>query len=268
MQEFISAEYVADATTRELRPVEGIDRCPWSREGTACAISKHSWRSRKTGPGFPVRILRCETHSRFFTVYPLGFTPYARQRLTQPWSAAARRAELFSRWDLTVFEAAVCAAEGKISLRDVVHGDPVETRYPTQRRRVERAGRLLGLSAETDERVAEVVAQSLWTSGLDHQAARSAFSGARTLYERGAAVVSMLRMLPTAGALEARLLGAGFLVGLWGRPALWDARTSIRTFPPFTAPSARPARSPPEDPTKSSLPDARSVSLLSRPRAR
>jgi hypothetical protein len=206
-----------------------------------------------------VRILRCGTHARYFTVYPLGFTPYARQGLA-PLSAAAGTEvteAVSARWAPTVFEAAVRAAEGELGLHDVVHGDPVDARYPTQRRRVERAGRLLGLSTETDERVAEVVAQSLTTPGLDHQAARSAFSGARTLRERGMAIVSMLRVLPTAGAIEARLLGAGFLVGLWGRPALWDARTSTRAFPPFAAPSARPARSPPEDPTKTSLPATR-----------
>jgi hypothetical protein len=271
-REFLSADYVEDAAQRRLRPVEGIDRCPWSLDARRCIISKHNWRSRKTGPGFPVRILRCVTHSRYFTVYPVGFTPYARQRLS-PLSSAVRTEtaapEAVSRqWDRTVFEAAVRAAEGKLGLRDVVHGDPVELRYPAQRRRIERAGHLLGLSAETDERIAEVVAQSLTTPGLDHQAARRAFSRAATLRERGVVIVSMLRVLPTAGAIEARLLGAGFLVGLWGRPALWDARTSSRTFPPFAAPSALPPRSPPEDPTRISLPGTRSVSLLSRSRAK
>lgn len=272
MREFLSADYVEDAAQRRLRPVAGIDRCPLSLDGDACSVSGHSWRSRKTGPGFPVRILRCVTHSRYFTVYPQGFTPYARQRLA-PLSSAVRTETdapeaVLSQWDRTVFEAAVRAAGGKLGLHEVVHGDPVEARYATQRRRIERAGRLLGLSAEIDERVAEVVAQSLTTPGLDHQAARRVFSRAGTLRGRGAAIVSMLRVLPTAGALNARLLGAGFLVGLWGRPALWDARTSSRTFPHFAAPSARAARSPPENPTRISLPDTRSVSLLSRPRAR
>jgi hypothetical protein len=92
--------------------------------------------------------------------------------------------------------------------------------------------------------VAEVVAQSLGLLGLDHQAGRQAFSHAHTRCGQGTAIVSMLHVLPTAGALETRLLGAGFLVGLWGRPALWDARNSSRTFPPFAAPSA-PPRGPP-----------------------
>ena len=244
---FLSTDYVADAKEARLRPVEGIDRCPRAVEGI-CAISKHAWRSRKTGPGFPLRILQCRTHPHYFTVYPLGFTPYARQALA-PLASAVRAAAsgspaISSPWDRTVFEAAVRAAEGKLGLRDVIHGDPVEARYVTGRRRTQRAGLLLGLAAQTDERVAEVVAQSLGLLGLDHQAGRRAFSRAHTRCDQGTAIVSMLHVLPTTGALETRLLGAGFLVGLWGRPALWDARTSSRTFPPFAAPSA-PPRGPP-----------------------
>lgn len=245
---FLSADYVADAKEERLRPVEGIDRCARAVESGCCAISKHAWRRRKTGPGFPLRVLECRTHPHYFTVYPLGFTPYARQALAPLAStvraAASESAAISSPWDRTVFEAAFRAAEGKLGLRDVIHGDPVESRYATGRRRTQRAGFLLGLAAETDERVAEVVAQSLSLLGLDHRAARQAFSHARTRREQGAAIISTLHVLPTAGALEPRLLGAGFLVGLWGRPALWDARTSSRTFPPFAAP-ALPVRGPP-----------------------
>ena len=227
--------------------MEGIDRCARAVE-SICAISKHAWRSRKTGPGFPLRILQCRTHPHYFTVYPLGFTPYARQALAPlavaVRTAASESAAISSPWDRTVFEAAVRAAEGTLGLRDVIHGDPVEPRYATGRRRTQRAGLLLGLAAQTDERVAEVVAQSLGLLGLDHQAGRQAFSHARTRHSQGTAIVSMLQVLPTAGALGSRLLGAGFLVGLWGRPALWDARTSSRTFPPFAAPSV-PPRGPP-----------------------
>ena len=246
---FLSTDYVKDEAEARLRPVEGIDRCAKAAEGERCAISKHDWRSRKTGPSFPIRILRCRTHAHHFTVYPSGFTPYSRQRLA-PIATAVRLdttegAALSREWDGTVFEAAFHAAEGKLGLREVVHGDPVEPRYVTQRRRIERAGLLLGLSAETDERVAEVVAQSLRLLGLDHQRTRQAFSRARTLCVRGAVIVSMLQVMPLAGALETRLLGAGFLVGLWGRPALWDARASCRTFPPCATPPALPPRGPP-----------------------
>lgn len=236
---FLSCDYVVDEEAARLRPVEGIDSCARGAEAERCAISKHSWRSRKTGPGFPVRILRCRNHAHYFTVYPTGYTPHSRQRLAP--MAATRGGQ----WDGTVFEAAAGAAAGKLGLREVVYGDPVEPRYATERRRIARAALLLGLAAEADERLAQIVAHSLGLIGLDHQRARQAFAGAQTLCARGAVIVSTLDAMPLGGALDARLLGAGFLVGLWGRPALWDARTSSRTFPPCVRPPALPARGPP-----------------------
>ena len=245
---FLSSDYVVEEKTARLRPVEGIDSCARSVEGERCAISKHRWRSRKTGPAFPLRILRCRTHPHYFTVYPTGHTPHSRQRLTpiaSPPVAPTEQAAAGEQWEGTVFEAAVGAASGKLGLREVIHGDPIEPRYATQRHRIGRAGLLLALAAETGERVAEVVAQTLKLLGLEHQSARQAFSRSRTLAARGAVIVSVLQVMPLTGALDTRLLGAGFLVGLWGRPALWDAHTSSRTFPPCARPPAVPARSPP-----------------------
>lgn len=245
---FLCCDYVADEKTARLRPVEGIASCARGVAAERCAISKHSWRSRKTGPAFPLRILRCRTHAHYFTVYPTGYTPHGRQRLTpmaSPAVAPTEQAALAGQWEGTVFEAAVGAAAGKLGLREVIHGDPVEPRYVTQRRRIARTGLLLALAAEIGERVAEVVAQSLKLLGLQHQSARQAFSRARTMAARGAVIVSVLQAMPLTGALDARLLAAGFLAGLWGRPALWDARTSSRTFPPCARPPALPARSPP-----------------------
>lgn len=245
---FLCCDYVVDEKTARLRPVEGIDSCTRGVAAERCAISKHRWRSRKTGPGFPLRILRCRTHAHYFTVYPTGYTPHSRQRLAPIASTAVasiEHAAAGGQWEGTVFEAAVGAAAGKLGLREVIHGDPVEPRYGTQRRRIGRAGLLLALAAETGERVAEVVAQSLKLLGLEHQRARQAFSRARTLVARGAVIVSVLQVMPLTGALDTRLLAAGFLVGLWGRPALWDAHTSSRTFPPSARPPALPARSPP-----------------------
>ena len=242
---FLCCDYVVDQKTARLRPVEGIASCARCVTAERCAISKHSWRSRKTGPSFPLRILRCRTHAHYFTVYPTGYTPHGRQRLSPIASTAvAPNAAPGGQWEGTVFEAAVGAAAGKLGLREVIHGDPVEPRYATQRRRIGRAGLLLALAAETGERVAEVVAQSLKLLGLEHQSARQAFTRARTLAARGAVIVSVLQVTPLTGTLDTRLLAAGFLVGLWGRPALWDARTSSRTFPSFAALSA-PPRGPP-----------------------
>jgi len=243
---FLCAPYVA-AEDGGLRPVRGIDRCPQAGE-QSCRLAKRGWRRRKTGPAFPVQVVRCRTHGAYFTVYPQGHTPYGRQRLTPAGAAVDSGAadDVKNRWAGTIFEAAVQAAAGMIGVRDAGFEDgPSLPRHSTQRRRVSSAARLLALSLEIDERLADAVSQVLDLPGLDHRQARTEFASAAQLRERGRVIVSVLERMPLAGALEQRLLCSGFLVGLWGRPVLWDARTSRRVFPPCgTTPWISP-RSPP-----------------------
>ena len=47
----------------------------------ACHIYFDHDRDRKTGPDFPLRVARCVTHKKGFTIYPPGYAPYGRQRL-------------------------------------------------------------------------------------------------------------------------------------------------------------------------------------------
>jgi hypothetical protein len=192
----------------------------------------HAQRERKTGPRFVLAQLRCRTHGRYFTVYPLGFTPFARQRIVpgehlrsgEP--VAARE-----RWAGTVFEAATGGAAGELGVRDAGYdGEQPRPRHSTVRRRIAAAGRLLGLAPELDDREAEWVAQVLDIPGLDHARARGAVQVAG-LRERAAAIVSVLDRMPLTGAVERRLLCAGAHVGLWDRAGIWDAKTCRLLFP-------------------------------------
>jgi len=61
--------------------VEGIERCPRSAVGELCRLVRHSFRDRKTGPRFALRILFCATHGCHFTVYPPGHVPYGREAM-------------------------------------------------------------------------------------------------------------------------------------------------------------------------------------------
>lgn len=72
---FVCAEYVEEEGRR--RPI-GVKECP---VGEGCQIGPHSTRERKTGPDFGLRIFKCSVHDRYFTVYPPGYVPYARQRI-------------------------------------------------------------------------------------------------------------------------------------------------------------------------------------------
>ncbi len=75
---FLCAPYVTGGGGHP-RPVEGIERCPLAAVGETCKLEKHSFRDRKTGPRFALRILYCATHGQHFTVYPPGHVPYGRQ---------------------------------------------------------------------------------------------------------------------------------------------------------------------------------------------
>ncbi len=89
------------------RPVKGIERCPLAAAGETCKLARHSFRDRKTGPRFALRILYCATHGRHFTVYPPGHVPYGREAVapvdeggriaTPEQEAACWQATLFRR---------------------------------------------------------------------------------------------------------------------------------------------------------------------------
>ena len=77
-ESFLCAPYVADENGK-FQPTEKITQCPWAKGAEPCRMRKHSFRGRKTGPGIPIRILRCKSHGQYFTVYPMGHVPYGRQ---------------------------------------------------------------------------------------------------------------------------------------------------------------------------------------------
>jgi len=124
-----------------------------------------------------------------------------------------------------------------------VLGDPVAPRYATQRRWLERAGRILGLSHAVEGRLAERIAEELDVMGLEHRSTRRRFLAARSLQQRGAAVASELSQLALAPGLWLRLLASGFLGGAWAFPWLFSPRVG-RRLSLFSA-AGRAARGPP-----------------------
>lgn len=64
-----------------MRPLGKVTQCPFAAAGEECRTYRDGFRSRKTGPCFPIQIMGCRVHKRGFTVYPMGFDPYGRVRL-------------------------------------------------------------------------------------------------------------------------------------------------------------------------------------------
>ena len=80
-------------------------------------------RERKTGPEFPLTVLRCGAHDRCaFTLYPPGHVPYGRQRIAPvaPDGGAVRSEgdDALEVFCSTAFCAALDAAAGRPWPRD------------------------------------------------------------------------------------------------------------------------------------------------------
>jgi len=58
----------------------GADGC---KDGQNCDVTIHRERKRKHPKNLTVLEMYCATHKLFFTVYPVGYTPYGRQQLVE-----------------------------------------------------------------------------------------------------------------------------------------------------------------------------------------
>ena len=128
------------------------------------------------------------------------------------------------------FEAAVEASNGRLWLKEPL-GECQPANYTTQRRRVERAGRVLGLAAGVCASEAEQISELLGVDGVEHDQARRRYIAADGLRQRGEAVHSVVRRLAVNDGLWVRLLGAGFVAGVWATPWLWQPQANRRLSP-------------------------------------
>ena len=122
------------------------------------------------------------------------------------------------------------ASRGQLWLKEPL-GECQPATYSTQRRRVERAGRVLGLASGVCEPEAEQIRELLGVDGVEHDQARRVNIAAHGLRQRGEAVQSVLRRLPVDDDLWVRLLGAGFVAGVWATSWLWQPQLNRRLSP-------------------------------------
>lgn len=209
--------------------VEIPPRCPWWEEGLdACDVVKNGWRCRDTGPCHPLRRVKCH-HGPGYTLYPPGHYPHGRAPAT-PVSACGEIVRVGDggeeeapgklAWYRTLFVAVLDAARGVSWNRESPADDPRRRR--TQRRHIAMAAALLGLAAEVEEEMSQRIAECLGVAWLVLSDQRSVYQSAPTYLDRGAAIVEVLKLLPVDRSLAHRLLTAGFIAGLWGRPKRWD----------------------------------------------
>lgn len=167
-------------------------------------------------------MIRCLVHQQSFTIYPLGFVPYGRQRLPR------RRTEIESAPALLAVDD---RSDPEVSRwPDWADPDGVEPGWAsTQWRQIGRWGQWLGLSgpAAQGQQVAAVLGLPLH----EHRQARGPY---RAGGDRGRsqAVQSVLAAVSRVGGVLLRLLRAGHLVGLLGRAFEVDGRGRLRPLVP------------------------------------
>ncbi len=180
-------------------------------------------RRRKTGPRYPLAVVGCTVHPQGrYTLYPPGHYPYGRVAVVASSASGSvlREGESPRRpaWAMTVFAAALDAARGERWPSESPADD--RRRRRTQGRRLELAGRLVGVHPDLDAGARERVATRLGVATM------TLASGARkwsmNWTQRGAAVLAVLMALALDGALLDRLLAAGVMVGVWTGVRRWD----------------------------------------------
>ena len=123
-------------------------------------------------------------------------------------------------WSRTICAAALDACLGIGWSRESPGDDPRRRR--TQRRYLTLTAALLGLTASLDEEISMRIAECLGIAYVLLSDQRNVYQSAPTYHGKGAAIVSVLELIPINNTLEYRLLKAGFIAGLWGLPKRWD----------------------------------------------
>jgi len=229
---FATTAYEAD-TDGVLRPVLP-SRCVFAAGAETCSIFVDHYRSRKTGPRFPLAVVGCSKHPQGrYTLYPPGHYPYGYEQLA-PYSPSGQLlVEATTRqpaWQTTLFAAVMDAAEGECWPSESRWFQPYDPRRRrTQHRRLELAGRLMGVHPGLDDGARERIATRLGVATmilLD-----GAGSWTRNCKARGTAIMAVLLALPIRASLLDRMLAAGAESDLWAHPQRWDAARAAWVTP-------------------------------------
>ncbi len=213
----------------------------WNPGGEACDLVVDHLRDRKTGPQFPLTVMRCRAHQCAFTIYPPGHVPYGRHRVApvdlEGHATGTMDQPLHWRW--TLFDAALDAAEGHAWDRARMGGSAWW--WCSQGRLLSLALDLVGVAPEQSldlrHRLAEALAVDTLTM-LEGVAAIAAHPGYRS---RGQAVVAVLIAIPRQGVLD-RVLRAGWLAGCWGPPLRWEPALGVLRPLAFSSSGTDPPR--------------------------
>lgn len=199
-------------------------------DGQPCKIVVDHLRERKTGPPFPLYVVRCAEHKIGFTLYPPGYYPYSRHTLTPVDSEGnrlTRSDDDISLFAGTLFEAATDAATSTPWPSESEENSLVP-RFPTQVRHLQRAVTLLGIAPDIEQYLREEIAQLLRIPGQLLNDITSQINLPTCGYQcRGMAICNVLQHIPAETMLE-RLAEAGACVDFWPAPFFLDDNNMLK----------------------------------------
>lgn len=207
------------------------DFCPVAREdGKLCQISVNHHRDRKTGPCFPLAVVKCRTHDLCFTLYPPGHYPYGRQPLVNLIDANGEDVKIstdefgshnpLASFSGTLFDAALDADKSLAWVKESFEGS-FQPRFNTQLRQLDKTARLLGIHETLGSRQRESITEIL---DLPGQLVAESFVGLNhspTFKKQGQAICQLLREVLKNVCLFERLTETGSIAGLWPPPYFW-----------------------------------------------
>ena len=165
----------------------------------SCHLCVDHWRERKTGPCFPILVMRCLTHKRAFTVYPPGHVPYGRVVMApvapdgNRLDGAEPKVDSENAFEGTYFQAAIDAKSGKAWPRQCPGGSTFW--WSTQGRHLDVAIHWLGLSPTLDPEIRQQRSQRLGCEFVLMNEACESIRCKPGYRSRGQAIVCVLKRL-------------------------------------------------------------------------
>jgi len=219
---FISSRYTFDVATDQWSVTDPIKLCSKSHldPNNCCHVVKCRRRIRKAGPSHPLWVLKCNAHSCWFTVYPLGWLPFGR-RILLDLDSMGEAIIAEDCWEETAFGAATHQDEKKVwpaTFVELLKLDGEGLCYyatrRTQIRHIHGAAMLLGLSITDNQQ------RFRMDLGFDYSTYQQACVRIRdgpVAEALGAACTGILRSISQPSILLfAKMVNLGQELGYWG----------------------------------------------------
>lgn len=230
---FVVTPYNTD--DEECLPAVIPDSCPEGyKDEKICRITVDHLRDRKTGPCFPLTVVKCHTHGRCFTLYPPGHYPYGRQLLVGLVDVDGKEIEISTEesahpqqlesFEGTLFDAPLDADRSQAWPKESDEGS-FQSRFDTQLHHIDRATRLLGTHPSLEVGQVESITEILDLPGQLVAERRVGPNCSPTFKEQGQTVCQLLRIIPKNRDLFERLTETGAIADLWPFPFFWNSKT-------------------------------------------